>query len=539
MTIASLRVALLVVVVGAVGCTLELPEAPPAESLRLCESAADCVDGQVCEVGFCVVETAERELVAVQLTPPNTSAYLTEQYPAVELEQGSELPDLQLLRPVLMMGTVFERGGDAPNAVAAQLLLHRVSPSIPGRNLRFQSQSNRDTGFSLQLPQGEYDITVLPERADLPPHTLRGVPVRVDVHYDIELPASAEYTRLRGRVVYTTDDGENKPLAGIRVRAVDAADATVSTTMQTLEDGLFEVLVRDTESRVDLVLSPVEEVRILPRVVVEDVELTGKDVQVGDQSLGHVEPQGRPVFGVVRGEDGALVPSARLVFSGVVGNGVVNVTTETDTAGSFDLRLPAGRYNVVLVPGPDSDYAVTELSGLDLLAEGDVPDSLSELRLPRKAKVTGLMLNPVGEPIPAAIVEFRLQFLNSAAAAGTQNVSTRTDADGWFEIRVHPGVYEIEAIPGEGSGWARGTTAGVEIGREGADIDVIASPGNVAYGQVLGPDAAPLPDVLVEVFRTGGAAPRLVGTGRTDEGGSYVVLVPAITSTDYETVIPQ
>jgi hypothetical protein len=526
------------VLLGA-GCSLELPDAPATESVKHCEAAGDCVDGQVCEVGFCVVPTTERELVAVQLTPPNTSEYLTEQFPSVELEQGSELPDLQLLRPVLLTGTVLSPGEDGLTPVAAQLLLRRVNPSIEGRNLRFQSQSTRDTGFALQLPQGEYDITVLPERTDLPPHTLRGVPVQVDVNYDVEFPAKEDYTRLRGRVVYTNADGQNMPLAGIRVRAVDESDATVSTTIETLEDGLFEVLVRDTESEVDLVLSPVEEVRILPRVVVNRVDLTGKDVQLGDQSLGVVQPHGRPVYGVVQGEDGVPVPGARMVFSGAVGNGIVSVTAETDTAGTFDLRLPAGRYAVVLVPGADSEYAVTELNDIDLTASGDVPDALAELQLPRKALVTGTMLNPVGEPIPEAVVEFRLQFLNSAAAAaGTQNVSTRTDADGRFELRVHAGVYEIEAVPGEGSGWARGTTAGVEIGRDGAEIDVIASPGNVAYGRVLAPDATPMPDVLVEIFRSADGAPRLVGMGRTDESGSYVVLVPAITAADYATNAP-
>ena len=535
----ALRIGLLAMVALTTACSLQLPDEPGASALRHCEADGDCADGSVCEVGFCVVPTTEREIVAVQLTPPNTSEFLTEQFPMVELEQGSQLPALQILRPVLLTGTVTENGAAGPAPVAAQLLLRRVNPSIEGRNLRFQSQSNRDTGFALQVPQGEYDIIVLPDRADLPPHTLRGVPVQVDVQYDIALPAREDYTRLRGRVVYTTAEGENSPLGGIRVRAVDALDATVSTTMETREDGLFDVLVRDTESTVALVLSPSEEVRILPRVVITGVQLTGKDVQLGDQSLGVVQTHGRPVFGVVRGADGEAVPGARLVFTGDVGNGVVNVIAQTDTAGSFDLRLPAGRYAVVLVPGADSVWAVTELADIDLTRTGDVPEVLAAVTLPRKARVTGAMLSPTGDPVPNAVVEFRLQSLVTADPAATQNFSSRTDDDGRFDLLVHPGVYEVEAIPGEGSGWARGTMAGVEIGAEGVEMDVMTSPANVAYGVVLTPTSAPMSEALVEIFRRDDRGPRLVGTGHTDEAGNYVVLVPAITASDYATSAPQ
>lgn len=529
----------LALVIGLGGCSLELPDEPETEQISHCQATGDCMDGQVCEVGFCVVPTTQRELLALQLTPPNTSEYLTEQFPSVEFEQGSQLPDLQLLRPVLFTGMVTEGAGSDQTPVAAQLLLRRVGPSIEERNLRFQAHSTRDAGFSLQLPQGDYDIIVLPERTDLPPHTLRGIPVRVDVQYQIELPAAEAYTRLRGRVVYTTTEGQNKPLAGMRVRAVDASDATVSTTAQTLEDGLFEVLVRDTEARINLVLSPTEAVRILPRVVVEDVELTGKDVQLGDQSLGEVQPQGRPVFGMVVGEDGEAVSGARLVFTGGVGNGIVNLAAETDAAGGFDLRLPAGHYKLVVVPGPDSASALTEMVGIELTERGDVPPELSEIRLPSKAVVTGTLMNPAGDPIPEAVVEFRLQFITSDDAAGTQNISTRSGPDGRFAVKVHPGIYDVEAVPGEGSGWARGTIAGVEVGPEGAELDVIASPGNVAYGIVVTPDGDPMADVLVEIFRRDERGPRLVGTGRTDDKGNYVVLVPAITASDYETTDPQ
>jgi hypothetical protein len=510
----------------ATACSLELPPDAAAPGIAHCVSDADCLDGQVCEVGFCVVETSNRELVALQLTPPNNTELLVEQFPMVELEQGSQMPDLQILRPVLLTGTVGEVTADGRNLVAAKLLLRRVGPSIEGHDLRFQTEATRDMGFSVRLPHGEYDITVLPARSDLPPKIVRGVPVSVDVQYDIDFADASEYTQVTGRVVGTDTTGESIPLGGVRVVALDGADLAVSTFAETLEDGVFQIVIPSHHTQVNLVMTPTDGAPLVPRVVVEGIELIGNEVDLGDQSVGPQSLVGR-VRGVVSSGDGVGIPDVRLVFEGEVGLGVVSVTAETGLDGSFTVALPGGEYDLVVVPGVSTGESRTELK--DVVVDGSEVD-LGVIKVLRKPVVSGALVSPSGDPIPFAQVEFRAESMNSrATVAAVPVLSTPTAEDGRFSLQVDPGVYDVVAVPGEGSGWAQTTLAGVEVGYDGGDIDLVASAPNLAYGVVLSPDGVGVGGVLVEIFRTSDDGElELVGSGNTDESGNYTVLVPAI-----------
>jgi hypothetical protein len=217
----------------------------------------------------------------------------------------------------------------------------------------------------------------------------------------------------------------------------------------------------------------------------------------------------------------------RLVFEGEVGLGVVSVTAETGLDGSFTVALPGGEYDLVVVPGVSTGESRTELK--DVVVDGSEVD-LGVIKVLRKPVVSGALVSPSGDPIPFAQVEFRAESMNSrATVAAVPVLSTPTAEDGRFSLQVDPGVYDVVAVPGEGSGWAQTTLAGVEVGYDGGDIDLVASAPNLAYGVVLSPDGVGVGGVLVEIFRTSDDGElELVGSGNTDESGNYTVLVPAI-----------
>jgi hypothetical protein len=510
------------------GCSLELPVGQELTPRVLCARDQDCAGALICEVGLCVAPDQPPRALSVQLSPPNTTDFVDNQYLNVTLRQGEPLPDLELERPWLMVGEVLLEGERA-QPLAAQLLLRRVSGDIPGRTQRYQAQATRERGYSLQLPQGEFEIQLLPQRLDLPPQQLQRFPVRADLSQDFVLEAPSRSAQVQGRVVTLDPAGQPVPAARVRVTALAQRDDwRVSGLVETDEEGRFLLLVRSDVPQPRLLLEPQDPERALPQVLIEDIQLAGQQINLGDLSLGELSPPGSLASGQVRGDDGALIEGATILVEGQVGAGTLTRTVATSAEGYFEARLAAGSYTALIIPPEGSPFAITERRNLVVPAEGAATD-FDRLQVGRKPAVTGLVVGPDGAPLGDAVVSLRatrLWAVRQLRAARTY--TARTDALGALSLRAEPGLYDVEITPSPASGLPRAWRRGVEVEDTGTALRLEVPAPRVAYGVVTSPEGAPMADVqvdLIEVTPQGEAV--LLGQGLTNPEGIYRVLIPA------------
>lgn len=506
-------------------CSLELPQAQEPAPEFYCAQDENCPTGQICEVGFCVAPAQPDRAISIQLTPPNTTDFVTNQYINVELRQGEPLPDLELQRPWLMLGEV-KLVGEQEQPLAARLVLRRSSGSIPGRLQRYETRSTRERGYSLQVADGEYDILVLPERDDLPPVRLRSFPVRADLQQDFVLDLPERNIQVTGRVLLSDEAGS--PVPQVRVSALDEDNERVSGLALTDAQGRFVLPVRLDVQQTRLLLEPQDESTALPRVIVEDIQLAGQEINLGDLSLGVEAARGQQAAGLVRGEQGTLVAGATVIAQGDIGAGQLTRSAVTSDEGYFEMTLAPGSYTVLVIPPESSPFAVTERLNQVVPAEGAATD-FDTLLLGRKPSVSGSLLTQGGEPVVDAVFTWRATRLWSVRRLEVARTYTaRTDAQGQLSLLAEPGLYDIEVAPAPSSGWPHFWRRQVEVGDQGASLRLSPLPSRLAYGTVISADGAVMADVQVDIFMLEGSGEAtLLGQGSTNEDGAYRVVLPA------------
>jgi hypothetical protein len=508
---------------------LELPDPTSASPLATCGGFSDCAQGEVCEVGFCVVEDAPARRVALLLTPPSGSSLLPNLFVPVEVRQGAPLPDLEVQRPKLLVGEVRVEGESAP--INARVVLLQRRDEVGERALRYEAQGSRDGGYSLQLPAGVYDIQILPDREDLPPQRLTGFPIQGDTRHDFVLESPARSTQIEGRVVVRLPGvGESIPADEVRVLAVDDGELQVSTEVETQADGRFSLAVRSDVRRLSLLLTPQGPDDALPRVRVADLQPTGSRILLGDLSLGELRPAGREVVGEVRDLDGQPVEGASVRISsqqldGAPEGASLSRVVTAGPQGRFSARLADGVYTVLVTPPDASRHALSERDAWVVSSDTGTEVFLVD----RRMRLPGRVLHPsrgVGVAEVSVVLRARKIFGVRDLGAG-RTYRLTSDAQGAFEAWVEPGEYDIDLTPPQDAGASRATLQGVSIGLDAPELALTLARSNVAYGTVVGPQGEQLPDVQVEVFSLDEDPPRLLGAGTTNQDGAYRVLVPS------------
>ncbi len=520
----------LLIIMLSQGCALDLPEPLPAAPRVDCTQNIRMPRDELCEVGFCVAPNQQTQNIAIQLTPPNTADFAAAQFPLVELRPGAALPDLELQRPRLMKGNI-EVAGEGGGLIEARVILQRANNFIEGRSLRYEIQSTRDQGYSLRLPEGDYDIQILPSRSDLPPQQLRRFPVRADLEHVFVLEAPTRSIQVTGRVVLNNEE-DTQALSRVRINALDSLDTVVSATTETDEEGLFTLAVRSDIQLARLVLSPQGEDRnqglVLPRVFIEDIQLTGQSINLGDLSMGQFNPSARQAAGLVLGPDGERIQGATMIFQGNVGEGVITRALVTDKDGYFGILLAPGTYKLLVTPPESTPYVTTERTELVVPAEGSIAQDFETLTLDTKPSIRG-SLRYIAQNLPVAQTNltFRATRLWDVRRFDvTRTYTTRTDAQGNFSLQAEPGLYDVEIAPPTTSGLARSLQRDIDIEGPDVPLTLTANQARVAYGTVIDADRQPVSDVQVEIFSLEDQT-RLIGTGITNTEGVYRVLLPA------------
>lgn len=516
----------LVVALGA-GCVQQYPvetsgggELPPFNCLH----DDECAQGQICDQGLCSVAGAPSVVLAMHFSPPEGSGILPQQRLQVEVQRGRQVPDIQLQPTVIVSGTVRSAGPQPGGSMAASVV---ASPraAIPGTSLRRETMAAQGSGFALSLVANtEYQAVVAPERSDLPPVVFELPSLTTHSDHHFELPA--HYRRLTGRVVVTPSEDAAYPepgIAGLRVQAFSESSRSARSTLGlTDEDGAFELLLPPGSERCTLRISPTPESPYYPTV-----EWTGLDVSarlgLGELALG--AGGGRPitVAGLLQTPEGdALGDVAVVTFRAELGNGRFETEVRSDPSGEFKVDLLPGDYSVQIVPPINGPHALTVVQRE--VAEGR--QMLGAIPLRSKSLLQGRVLGPAAEPVAGVAVE-ALLVGNGDTEGLYRSLQTLSATDGSFALELDPGQHDFTLIPPRYTGMPRALERNLPLDEAGAARDFVLREPSVIHGVLRQPGGTPAPDVQVQVFALTEQGADLVGEGKSDSEGSYVIVLPA------------
>lgn len=511
--------------VGLLGAACDLGVRVPSPTGGECRSDFDCPLDALCATGACV-RVPRAGTFDLLLTPPNDSGYPKQQVTEVRVSAAAgSVGQLVLQAASVVSGRVL-LPGSPPTSVRGRVEAVRAG-EIPGTTLRVTAATTTVDGeaqYRVSLAPGVYDLRVFPEDPTLPPVlTFPGVDATRSVRRDLALPAAGDYRRVSGRVASSV--AARLGFSDVLVQAFSTSNAPLSAVARTDELGRFVLAVLPGESTISLRVTRAPDGPTIPTVERTSVTLPGGDgVDVGTVALGLFEAP-TPVVGRVTARDrDEPVRDATVIVSGRIGEGQWLEQRTTDASGEFVAALPPGRYALEIRPPNESELAI--YTGPLL-----VPSSgTGSWPLGRKNALSGTLLGPDGrKPVAQALVEAtRRGVVPSDTASWRYLRTTSTDAEGRYQLRLDPGVYDLSFAP-EGQPLARLDVSGVTVGTEDVRVDGRLPEAMAVTGVLRDAAGRPFAGVAVEVFErtAGSSAPaRVLGAGVSDAAGAYRVVVP-------------
>jgi len=228
-----------------------------------------------------------------------------------------------------------------------------------------------------------------------------------------------------------------------------------------------------------------------------------------------------------------------------------NTKPDSSTSGlKFAVDLLPGIYEVVINPPLDSPCEIYA-EEKEITVQTSDAQSENRFQLTAKTTVRGTLKTAKGEPVYGATIHAQalnrdgiVQSNNPAITRFNRSNQTTTDENGWYELPVDLGSYDIIAKPPVAShyGWKVITDVAIDDRSRSFDCDfVLDAPvpinGSLSYANVQ-KDATPLSGLEgaeVRVFaiiqdKAGGAdSQRNVAIGRVtaDQMGSFTALIPS------------
>lgn len=442
------RAALLALLLAGAGCAY-LPDGAPDESRLVCRSDAECAEGQVCFADGC---GDPGQNIVVEVTP-NPKAGLHAQDFVVENLRPQQ--NLELFGPATLRGQVRREAPGSETTAYSSPVSVRVSGEsllIPGVTRRYEASLVPDNGgYQLAVGSGSFTVTLLATDTQVPPLVdSRVVEPGSTVPLDFVLPASTSLVRLAGKVVSQQSllvDAE------LEVQALDDSLRPLSQRVPVARGtGEFVLAMSPSAAKLSHVLVQVTAPRTEDAVPQKTFTVDPRPGVTAPLELGDY---GAPVavMGRLVDREGKPVAGASVYVQGKVGGG-----------GQFrsrsGLTSPEGRFELSSLPShPDTPltlYAVpppTSASGITLQAI-PVPrggTTLKDIVCEDKVLLQGSLLRPEG--VPAAGARVLAEPVGAVTgrplpAVGVE-ADSATDEAGVYRIRLDPGEYRFDFIPGE------------------------------------------------------------------------------------------
>ena len=143
-------------------------------------------------------------------------------------------------------------------------------------------------------------------------------------------------------------------------------------------------------------------------------------------------------------------------------SGAIRVRTYSTETGDFhfgeaDDGLPAGTYNLDVVPGYHSDASAERWTGEQALDLIDAGLQMGDISLDRRVHLYVRVVDDQGREVEDARVEARNQGLSGYVTALTTGTTASTDAPGTVRLFLEQGLHTVAVVPPEESDLARAT----------------------------------------------------------------------------------
>jgi hypothetical protein len=306
----------------------------------------------------------------------------------------------------------------------------------------------------------------------------------------------------------------------------------ISSAAATQTDGKFQLSVPST-ARGEVIVELAPQSASDPWFIYNKKALTGMSQDLGTATLpAYQVPSPNPVGNTFHVESNDAIPS-------FVGNAAVRAhtimssdalsntlgfarfwqNTTTDMAGNAKLSLIPGMndmartYEVSVVPPPGSPYASTCVEKQILS-----PTDESTIALSRRTLLGGSVTSALGEPIKGVTIVASRDATSARVCAvssstGPTTFTTNADENGYYELYLDPGTYQVDYDPPSGSSAPRLTKPQVDINAGVAQVmlPVQLPAAALIDGDVFdSDDVTPLPNATIRIFEP------CAGTGCTD-----------------------
>jgi hypothetical protein len=444
----------------------------------------------------------------------------------------TSIPAHAIFRPLAPGATSFDRANDVglPLSTVFADVISDLPLDPPPRG----PGGAAPIGWDAPLPLGRYERTLQPD----PPFS-DAFPPEIDIVSITGRPfQQVDLTKVDPPAFRTfVIDSEGQDLTGWTAELDDNVTHRPISSIATLLKGSNEVTL-NTVNREPLQGAPVEFV-LRPRAglsAVPEYVVPAKPTIPKNLRYPTIPAPGLVTGRVIAAPEGAPLV-ARVFFRSTSEPGLKNslgvllryaIDLRTDAEGRYAVRLPAGTYDVVVVPEDGSGYGVA-------ISQRQITDEPIQqgksLQAARQPLLQGKVRLADGRALSNADVEARpsIQIDPPSPFAAMQRVARgRTAADGSFSVRVDPGFYDVAIKPEEGSRfpWL------VTVARRVEDRDLLLEDQVVrlpfdASQTIFDPTGSSvIRGALVRAYAlpdlTGGRARFVeIGRARTTDDGSY------------------
>lgn len=560
--------AVIALVIAVAGCGSTEPGSDEQPDGDACRATADCSGEQACRLGYCTRTSAEMEGVRFQFIPPESSGFNPQTTRGVTVHADRRL-DFALEPNVTVEGTISF--GDSGRGPSGPLTFKRKRRD----DSLFDVQTRVDEGdFETTLLPGKYDLLFAPD--DYPSRIWRNRSFPANRELDgLSVPAENDLATIQGTVVFDqkgrSPNAAPRKVAGAQVVAV-SSDETYTTTIDTTsggaenggeetEKGRFVLRAipapGDEPMSYDLIINPGPET-LLPKVRVPnafEVDEDGSEEFLSEQTtnLGtypHMPSTAGPAQFRFQLQLPERVDAEQMDWSRtqVVAEAVAadleqeseadkrkefrRVTTP-DGEGTVKLALLPARYTVSVYPPVDAPLASTTF---EVDPTRDAHATFSSWN--RKRELTGRVLDSTGAPVSGARLEFWPNDLEAKRFSDRLKVSTKTDQNGDYSVRLEPRSHRVTVRPPTDAGLPRdyATVEGEWLRqRQKRQKDLRVPEPMLLRGSVRGASSAeanPVPGTAISASVHRDGERRLLGKATTDETGRFHMIVPANVSDD-------
>ena len=533
-----------------------------------CISFNDCDPGEACLLGSCLSVGSHSQSVYVDLTPSNSSGFAPQPVTNLRDLSLSARQSFVLKTTMRHTGQVLWSDGSAASGVLSAAPVD-LGPSDNGTPVRLPSSRGltqsavADGAFTLTLVPGLYSLRFEPLGPDGTPN---GPPIswqslmldEETPKLELTYPEPDQWVRVSGQVQATAtlfSPVEGALISGSAISSQSGV-ALQSTTAITDGNGAYTLLFPPNAEELSVTVRPGNELGLNSLVPTATRELTRVLPQDGN-SPATLEPLvldlpsgGAKSFSAqLRSQQGDPVVNAVVRFRGEVGIGIFEAEGRTDANGNLaqqPLLLP-GRYTVNIAPENNSAQAlsVTEICFFpDDPSQGSAcePDSLWQpsmvLTVVDRITINGTINGPDGLPVSDAKILFNrmdapIRRESSASANSLGHYSARIDPP--FENDTVQLMTSIEPVlrPSRPLAFHHQVltiTATQLMDTPTLLWDFTLPPAALVFGVITNDEGIAQPEVRVALYSaTAGSpdSPLLIGLGRTNEQGEYVVAIEA------------